>query len=154
MITLDDIAKVVKDRHEAVTSFTTIVPGGIRWLRHDDIPSSGIYIVFQIKGGPNRLTTGAGYVQIWTVDAAAYMPIGDSSTNAQNVEQVLHAALVTTGANTSLLAVSLRNASEKVLAGRVAGEQARFDEKIREGRDVFVAGLTSELIVQGDRSVA
>lgn len=153
MVTIDDIAGAVKARLAAVSGQATTCPGGHWFDRAPDAPDGYPYDVFRVRSAQSTPTTGGGYVQIFTVELAGYCPIGDTGVNTQSVQQLFNDALVSSAAVTALQAVSLRNATEKILAGRLADEEGRYDRSQRQGRDVFVAGMTAELIVQGDRSV-
>ena len=154
MITVDDIAGVVLARLAATDPGNTICPGGHWFDRGPDAPAGYPYDVFKIEARPPRMTTGAPYDGVFVVRIAGYCPLGDSGVNPQAVEQLFHNALLTLAACTAMLALSLRNVTERVLVGRPSTAKGEFDRTLRQGKDVFVAGITVELVVQGDRSVA
>ena len=154
MVTLDDVAGIVKAQLAAQSGYNTTLPGGSWFDRGPDTPAGYPYDVFKIEAGLSELTSGGAYVQRFTVRVAGYCPLGDSGVNVQLVSQLFHAALVSVAAQTALLAASLRNASEKVLAGVPSSARGEYAPTLRDGKDVWIAGLTVDLIVQGDRGAA
>ena len=145
MVTLDDVAGIVKAQLAAQSGYNTTLPGGSWFDRGPDTPAGYPYDVFKIEAGLSELTSGGAYVQRFTVRVAGYCPLGDSGVNVQ---------LVSVAAQTALLAASLRNASEKVLAGVPSSARGEYAPTLRDGKDVWIAGLTVDLIVQGDRGAA
>ena len=152
MVTIDDIATVVAARLAAVVGASTTCPGGHWFGRGPDSPSGYPYDVFAVEAQAARATSGALYDQTFVVRLAGYCPIGDTGVNVQAVAQLFHDALVSIAANTAIRAVSLRSATEKVLAGRPSAARGEYDRSLRDGKDVFVTGLTAEIVVVGDRS--
>lgn len=149
MVTPDDVAKVVLDRLAAVTSSSTICPGGHWFDRGPDDPAGYPYDVFRVEAGPARIVSEFYCFQSWTIRLAGYAPVGETGVTVANVEKLFLDALITDAANTALRAVSLRNTGEAVIHGLQSAAEGRYDPTLREGRDVFVAGLTAELLVMG-----
>lgn len=151
MITPDDVAKVVGDRAAGVANFTTYVPGGCFFDRGPDTPGSYPYVVFKLEMGDLKVTSGSAYVQNCRVRIAAYSPVGTGTP--QSIALAFFECYGTQAANTALIAVAFRNATEKVLHCKPVNAPAAFDPHLRDGQDVFVVGLTFDLLLQGDRSV-
>ena len=154
MITADDIAGlVVLARTAAVTGYATTLPGASWYGRGPSNDPAGYpYDVFQIEPGPVKNSTGGGYTQVWTVRRAAYAPVGATGVDVNAVLKLYNDALVSTAAQTALRAIAMRNATEKVLRAKlVAGSPSQYARELRDGRDVFVAGQTVEILVQGDK---
>lgn len=84
---------------------------------------------------------------------ATYAPVGASGVDPQAIQQSMGDALTSAAGVAALQVMSLRNASEKVLAGRSIRLDGSFAPTAREARDVFVCGMVVEILVQGDRSV-
>lgn len=154
MVTVDDIAKVVSDRLKAVIGQDTTCPGGHWFDRGPDNPASYPYDVFRVEAGEAEQFSGAIYVQHFTVTIAGYCPMGASGVDTQAVEQLFHNALVSESATAALRSATLRNATDKVLHAKPVRGTGEFDETLREGRDVFVAGLVADVLIQGDGSVS
>lgn len=132
----------------------TTCPGGHWFDRGPDTPADYPYDVFKVEAQAARMTSGSLYDQTFTVRLGGYCPIGDTGVDVQAVSQLFHNALVSDAANTALRAVSLRNATEKVLVGKPGVSRGEYAPTLREGRDVFIAGFTAEIVVMGDRSVS
>lgn len=154
MITTDDIAKIVTDRFTAVGSLGTDITGGAWYGRGSDPPSAYPYVVFQIEARETQVFSGSLCVQKFEVRAAAYIPIGDAGSDPNGVQQEMNTALVTAAAQTALRNAALRNGTEKILHSRPLSPDGRFEQRLREGRDVFACGVRAELLCQGDRSVS
>ena len=120
MVTTDDVAKVVLDRLEAVTSASTIVPGDFWYDRGPDAPAGYPYVVFKVEVGKPEYTSGDFVLHPFTVRLGGYCPISVSGASTQNVEKLFRDALTTVTANTALRAVSLRNTGEGVISGKEA----------------------------------
>ncbi len=153
MITADDVAKLVGDRLQATSSFVLSVPGGIWNQRANNTPSNYPYAVAKYTAAPPIASFDDVYCQAWTVQIAAYCPIGIPGLDPAAVQQALFAGLCTEAAMAALQATGLRNATEHVMHSIALPPTGEFDPRLREGRDVFVAGLSVEIMVQGDRSV-
>lgn len=154
MVTIDDVAGVVKARFAAVAAFATAVPGGA-WLgRGPDTPDAYPYEVHQIEAERPELFGGSIFIQKFLVRSAIYAPVGASGVDPQAVQQATNTALCSDAANTAVQAASLRNATDLVLHARPAAVKGEFAPTLREGRDVFVCGTTAEILVQSDKSVA
>jgi hypothetical protein len=110
------------------------------------------YCVFFLHALEAETFSGAKYVQRWQVRAAVYVPIGaPSPISVATALAALNTALVVTAA---AVVGDLRNAGEKVLSTRPVTSDEKYAPTMREGKDVLVAGVTAELLCQGDRSVA
>jgi hypothetical protein len=149
VVTVDDIATVVLTRLAAVAGHATTCPGLHWFARGPDEPAGYPYDVFQVEAGPARYTLGDFYTQTFTVRWSAYCPAGEVGVSAQNAEKLFADALLTDAANIALRAVALRNANENVLEGRQSTAKGEFAPALREARDVFLAGVTADLIVLG-----
>lgn len=154
MITPDDIGVLLKARFAATSAFGTAVPGGAWFGRGPDTPDAYPYAVHQIEATPAVTFTADAYIQKFTVKVAAYAPVGDSGVNPNTVAQAMYAALCTTAAQALFQAAGMRNPNEHVLHARPVSPTGEFADKLRDGKDVFVCGLSVELLCQGDRSVA
>lgn len=152
MVTVDDVAKVVGDRLAAVAAYVSAVPGGSWFGRGPDAPSYA-YTVFQVEAARRQDFSGDATVQAFTVRLATYAPVGASGVDPQAIQQSMGDALTSAAGVAALQVMSLRNASEKVLAGRSIRLDGSFAPTAREARDVFVCGMVVEILVQGDRSV-
>ena len=135
-------------------AYATTLPG-LAWVGRGPAgdPAGYPYSVAQIEAGQTRNTSGGLYVQPWTVRLAAYAPQTATGAEMQAVQQLFHEALASSAAHTALLATALRSATEKILRARVMPGKGEYAKELREGRDVFVCGLTVELLAQGDRGV-
>lgn len=154
MITVDDIAGAVKARCDAVTNFTTAVPGAAWFGTGPDAPAGYPYLVFTVEAGEARVASGTAYVQAFVAKLAAYAPVGASGVNPQNVAKALDECFGTAAGQTAMKASVLRNAAERILHSRPLAPSGAFDKSRREGRDVFVVGAGYELLAQGDRSAS
>lgn len=154
MVTVDDIAAVVKARLAAVPGQDATCPGGHWFDRGPDEPSGYPYDVFEVEAGAVEQFSGAAYLQKFTVTLAGYCPVGGTGVDVQAVEKLFHDALVSEEATAALRATALRNATEKVLHAKTLRDSGEYEETLREGRDVFAAGLVAEVLVQGDGSVS
>jgi hypothetical protein len=154
VITFDDIAELVHGRFATEDAGWLTAPGKQWTGRGPDAPDGHPYLVSQVEAGPEKATSGAAYTQGWTVRTAAYCPVGAAGVDIAAVEQLLNAALASADAMAALRAAALRNATEKVLSAKVVPGKGEYARELREGRDVFAAGLTVELLVQGDRSAS
>lgn len=154
MITADDVAAAVVARTAALASFVAAVPGKAWFDRGPDVPDAYPYAVFKLKAGEQRRASGTAYAQAWACEFAVYAPVGAAGVNQQSVQQALADCFVTAAGRTQMRAAALRNATEKVLDSRATDHTAAAAKELREGRDVFAAGLSFELLVQGDRSVS
>lgn len=161
MVTADDITKVIQTELAAASGWATTIPGGSWFGRGPDDPSNGgknanggyPYIVYQIEPGLTRLASGPAYTQPFNVRVAAYVGLGQTVT-PQAVEQLMNGALTSAAAQTALQGLALRNVTEKVLHGRPIDGKASYAHNLRAGQDVFLAGVSLEVLVQGDRSVS
>lgn len=149
MITVDDIGKVVLDRLAAVTSSATICPGGHWFARGPDDPAGYPYDVFGVSAGGSRIVSGDFYTQEFLIQIAGYCPVGATGVTVANVEKLFYDAITTDTANVALRAVSLRNTGEAVLHCIIATVDADYAPTLREGRDVFVAGMSARMVVLG-----
>lgn len=148
MITTEDISAVVTPAIDAQTAIA-----GKAWPgRGPDAPDAYPYVVFTVSASNAETFSGPKYVQKFRVKAAAYMPIGgDPAVDVGNTLKALCAALCVSGAP---VVAALRNSGEKVLHSIPVTSEERYESKLREGQDVLAAGVTVELLCQGDRSVA
>lgn len=152
MVTIDDMGKVVTDRQAAVAGYSTTLPGKAWFGRGpSDDPAGYPYSVAQIEFGAAKNDSGGGYTQPWTVRLAAYAPVGATGVNPQTVEQLFNNALVSTAAIAALRATALRNTGDKIISSKLVPGKGEYAKELREGRDVFVCGLTAEILVQGDK---
>ncbi len=142
-------------RYAATPSFGTAVPGGGWFGRGPDSPSAYPYAVHTIEADAQKTMTNNAYVQKFTVKVAVYTLVGVApATSPQTVALALVSALCITAAQTAFQAASLRNGTEHVLHARQVTPKGEFADKLREGRDVFVCGLSVELLCQGNAAVA
>ncbi len=143
---------MVLTRLAAVASSSTTCPGGHWFDRGPDDPTGYPYDVFKVEAGAPKNSTGGLYSQVWTLRLAAYAPIGDlGASSVQATQQLFNNAFVSTAAITALRAISLRNASEKIVSAKIAAGRGEYAPTLREGHDVFLSGLTVEILVQGDK---
>jgi hypothetical protein len=156
MVTIDDVAGAVAGVLGADTGFAGAVPGRAWFERAPDTPPSYPYAVYHLKAVPAALSFEDAYTQAFTLTIAAYVPQGTETRPADpaGVQEALFQALATEGANASFQGTALRNASERVLHSKPRVPSGQYAQQLRDGRDVFACGLTVEILVQGDRSVA
>jgi hypothetical protein len=156
MVTVDDIAGAVTSVLAANSTFTTSVTGGAWFERAPDMPPSYPYAVFHIKAAPAVLSFEDAYFQTFTLTIAAYVPQGlnTSPSDPPGVQEAIFTAAVTETANAAFQAYELRNSTEHIMHSIPAVPSGQYDRTLRDGRDVFACGLTSEILVQGDRSVS
>ncbi len=156
VVTIDDIAGAVSSVLAANTGFASSVPGQTWFERAPDTPASYPYAVFHLKAAPAGLSFEDAYFQAFTLTIAAYVPQGTeiSPADPPGVQEALFEALVTDNANAAFQAVSLRNASERILHSKPLAPSGQYVQQLRDGRDVFACGLTVEILIQGDRSVS
>lgn len=129
----------------------TTCPGGHWHGRGPDNPAGYPYDVFKVDSQASNLTSGDLYDQTFVVRLAGYCPIGLSGVDANAVQQLFCSAFLTSTAQTALLALSLRNNDDKVLGARLSDVKGEYAQSLRDGRDVFLCGMTVEIIVQGTR---
>lgn len=154
MVTLDDVAGLVMTVLSAnPASANPDVPGGA-WLgRAPDTPPAYPYAVFDLKGGEKENFSGGIYIQPWVLSIGAYAQMDGEAIVPSEVEQALNEVLVTITAQASFQATALRNPNDKILHSRPIDDDGEFDPTLRNGQDVFIAGITAEILVQGDRNV-
>jgi hypothetical protein len=160
VITTDDIAGAVLARFAAVDPGWTTLPGKAWFGQGPDDPTAGgttagyPYVVFQVEAGTTQTYSGAAYSQTWTVRAAAYYQVGQTGApTLQAVEQLLQTALASSAAQTALRSASLRNSGDRLLSSRpLESADSKYAPTQRQGQDVFLAGQSVEILVQGDRS--
>lgn len=154
MVTVDDLADAIGDRLAATTNYSTYVPGGT-WLgRAPATPADYPYVVMEIDAGDAEVSSGSLSLQRFEVRVSAYCPVGDASTNINAVSQTLNTALASAAGNTALQGASLRNAGDKILHAIPVSPEGEYAPSLREGRDVWRAGLAVSVLCQSDRSVA
>jgi hypothetical protein len=156
VVTIDDIAGAVSSVLAANTGFASAVPGLAWFERAPDTPAAYPYAVFHIKASPAGLSFEDAYFQTFTLTIAAYVPQGaeTSPSDPPGVQEALFAALVTEDANTFFQGTTLRNATELILHSKPLAPSGQYAQQLRDGRDVFVCGLTVEILIQGDRSIS
>jgi hypothetical protein len=148
VITTEDINTVVAGALNAQSALA-----GKAWPgRGPDEPGAYPYAVFTVRAGDAQTFSGTRYVQKWRVRAAAYIPIGAPS--ALTVADVLAALAVALGITSAAVVTDLRNTGEKVLGTRPVTAEEWYAPSLRAGKDVLAAGLSVELLCQGDRSVS
>lgn len=152
MVTLDDIAGWIGGKLTALSAFTTAVPGGVWNVGADgsggpDAPTAYPYATMRVTAREPKWNSGDLYTQAFTVRVAAYAPVGASGSDPQAVQTSIRTALQWA------TPAALRNATDRVLHVRPTEPAGTFDARRRAGRDVFVAGESFEVLVQGDRSV-
>jgi hypothetical protein len=153
VITADDVMKAIGDQLSAAANWSAAVPGGVFFARGPETPAAYPYIVAQVQGGRAEVFSGSLYIQPWSVRLAAYCQAG-GAVNARTVEQLMNGQLVTLAGQTAMRGAILRNNTEKVLHIVPAAGDGKYAPELRSGQDVFVAGLTVDLLLQGDRSVS
>jgi hypothetical protein len=110
------------------------------------------YCVFTLRALAAELIFGVTYFQHWEVSAAVYVPVGaPSPISVADALAALNTALVVKAA---AVVGDLRNPGERVMATRPVTSLERYAPHLRDGKDVLIAGVTADLICQGDRSVA
>lgn len=156
MITIDDVAGAVLSVLNASAAFAAAVPGQVWFERAPDMPSAYPFAVFHLHAATAGLSFEDAYTQAFTLSIAAYVPQGaeSSPSDPPGVQEALFSALASEAANTAFQALALRNASERILHGKPLAPAGQYARQLRDGRDVFACGLTTEILVQGDRSVA
>lgn len=155
MVTTDDVAAVVNGRLGAEASFVAAVPGGAFFGRGPDTPDAYPYGVFRVEeAAPAKVYSGSAYTQAFRVNVGVFVPDGQAGSDPAAVEQALFAALGTAAAQTAAQASALRNAGERVLHCKPLAPDGKFDPALLGGRDVFLCGLTVEVLVQGNRGVS
>ncbi len=154
MVTVDDVAGAVKARADAVNAFTAAVPGKAWFATGPDAPDAVPYLVFTVEPGEAKVASGSAYLQPFIVRLAGYAPVGASGVNPNAVSQAVDACFGTAAGQTAMKATVLRSATERILHSRPLAPSGTFDKDRREGRDVFIAGASFELLTMGDRSIA
>lgn len=148
MITTEDINVVVVAALNAQAALTGKAHPG----RAPDDPAAYPYVVFTATARDAEIFSGSQYVQKWRVKAAAYIPVGaPDAIGVGATVQALCAALAVSGA---AVVANLRNSGEKVLHSVPVTAEEGYEPKLREGKDVLAAGVTVELLCQGNRGVA
>jgi hypothetical protein len=153
VITLDDVAALVHTRLYGAADGTAALPGGHWYERGPDEPVGYPYDVFTIEAGRAEQFSDSTYLQTFTIRVGGYCPVGHTGADVEGVARVFKDALATDLAVSDLREAPLRNPTEKVLHCRVVADEGEYDRELREGRDVFAAGLTVEMVFQGDSSV-
>lgn len=148
MVTADDIAAAVGGLYAGSAAFAAAAPGGPWNTQGPDVPAAYPYAVFKITGGGPLWNSGPIYTQVFRVAVAAYAPVGDSGVDQTAVQQALWTAVCR---QTPALRTP---ATQRVLAILPSAAEARYDPARRDGKDVFVAGYTFDIQVQGDSSTA
>lgn len=147
MITTEDIDTRVASAINAQAAIA-----GKAWAgRGPDAPTYP-YCVFLLHALEAETFSGARYVQRWQVRAAVYVPIGAPAPIS--VASSLAALNTALAIKTAAVVGNLRNSGEKVLSTRPVMSDEKYAPTMREGKDVLVAGVTVELLCEGDRSVA
>jgi hypothetical protein len=154
VVTVDDIAGAVGARLAATTGFTTAVPGGIFLGRAPATPADHPYAVIEVDPGDAEVFSGDLSVQRFEVRVGVYCPVGDSGVNVGTVEQLLNTALASSAGNTAMQGSSLRNATDKILHSIPVRPEGEYAPSLREGRDVWRAGVAVGVLAQSDRGVA
>lgn len=155
MVTLDDIANLIEAQLIATSGYAAALPGGAIYDRGSDTPNGYPYAVYGIKASPAELIFEDAYSQKFQVSIASYCPpTVVTGISTSTVQQFFWTALAIEAANNTLVATALRNPTEHVLHAIPQPETGAFAPQLREGRDVFVCGLSVEILVQGDRSVS
>jgi hypothetical protein len=137
-------------------AFTSAVVGGFNYERPpDNEPQVYPYAVYHLKADAPERAFDAFYFQKFTLDIAAYVPQGaeTSPSDAPGVQEAMYFALASDSANIIFMATALRNATELILHAVAKQSTGAYAGTMREGRDVFTAGLTVEFLCQGDRTV-
>lgn len=148
MITPDDVSSLVGDRTAAVANYAAAVPGGTFFDRGPDAPSDYPYMVFKLEFGELVTTSGPLYTQNVRVRSAAYSVPGQGSP--QDVALALFECFGTVDANTAIVGTLMRG-NDKPLSCRAAISRGEFEKTLRNGQDVFLCGLTFDILFQGDR---
>jgi len=153
MVSVVDVGKAVETRLSALPAFAAAVPGGAYLDRGPDEPTAYPYEVHKVeRSGDAEVTSGAAYVQAFRVTLVAYCPVPAADAVAPAaVGAALFAATCSADGQAALKATPLRNPGERVLHCRPLAPSGRFDQSLRQGKDVFVCGLEVEILVQGDR---
>jgi hypothetical protein len=148
VITTEDINTVVV----AALNAQTAIPGKAHPGRGPDEPTAYPYVVFMVTPDAAETFSGARYVQKWRVRAAAYIPVG--APDAVSVADTLAALNTALAITAAAVVANLRNPGEKVMSTRPVMSEEKYEPTLRQGKDVLAAGVTAELLCQGDRSIA
>lgn len=149
MITPDDVGKLIGDRTEDVSNYAAAVPGGTFFDRGPDDPAAYPYMIFKLEFGELVTTSGPLSTQNVRVRAATYSAPG--AGNPQTVALALFECFGTQAANLAIIGTAMRNGNDKPLSCRPAISRGEFDKTLRNGQDVFLCGLTFDILFQGDR---
>jgi hypothetical protein len=136
--------------------FGAALPGGA-WLdRGPDTPTGYPYAVYRVEAQPTDLAFDDAYLGRFTCTIAAYVPLDATAPprDTPDVQQAIFTALVTDSANDAFMGLALRNPTEGIRASKTKNPEGKYDPTMRNGRDVFMSGLTWEITVQGDRSIS
>ncbi len=154
MVTVDDIADILKTRVEATTGFATRLPGGWWFDRGPDAPDGYPFAVVKVEFGRPNSTSGSKYTQTATIRIAVYGPVGLTGVDIALTQQFIATAVMSDAALTAFRAASLRNSGDKIISVTPAAPRGNYDQAEYASRDVFVCGATAEMLVQGDRGTA
>jgi hypothetical protein len=144
VVTIDDIAVAVSTVLKANSGFTTAVPGKA-WLDRapDSVPGYP-YAVYAITAKDEADHSSDGtYTQTLTLRLGVYTKQGSGTPNAAQIA----VSSCLNGNPTGLL--SLREGSGKVLHVLPAMWDGKFDPKLVQGADIFVARGQWEILIEG-----
>ncbi len=156
VVTIDDIAGVINAVLEANDGYQASVPGDTEFERAPDTPEAYPYGVYHVEAEEARLCFDGVYFQSFTVSLAVYVPQGEESSpqDATSVQQAIHAALASEDGEAAVKAQAMRNSTERIMHCKLKLPAGQYDHTLRDGKDVFMCGLTVSIMVQGDRSVS
>ena len=135
----------MRARCAASAAFALALPGGA-WLGRGPDEPAGAYAVFtlELDGDPEFCSDGS-YTQGYVLRVGAYSYQGDGAATApQATQSGMAAALNRDPTDWD----ALRDG--RVLHCLPKGYDGRFDERLREGRDVFVSGGRWVILIEGD----
>lgn len=154
MITLDDLAAAVVARCAASAAFTAALPGGA-WLDRGEDEPTGAYAVFTLalEGEPEWFSDGS-YLRSYTLRMAAYTaqgvaPTADPAQSQPSSPQAVQLAMADALNPGPTSWPALRAGSVNICLPR--GYDGRHSEKLRGGKDVFVAAGQWMITVEGTR---
>lgn len=145
MVTLDDVAEVVKARCAAAPRFAAALPGGAWFGRGPDEPA-GNYAVFTLAAeGDAAVESDGSFTQTYGLRIGAYSYQGAAEATSSAAAQLALAAAL--GADPTDWD-ALRDG--RVMHCLPRGFDGKFDPAQRDGRDVFVSGGRWALLIEGN----
>jgi len=154
VVTVDDIAGAVGGRLAATAGWSAAVPGGVHLGRGPDSPTDYPYAVVDVVPSDAEVFSGDISLQRFEVRVGVYCPSGDPAGGAKTAGELLNLALASSAGNAAMQASALRNANDKILHCLPRRPEGDFADPLRGGRDVWRAGVVTDVLTQSDRGVA